>query len=54
MDEDILLIVSDMEEFVAEHWTDFKDRMEEKGFFGSEVDEMRKKLEQFLAENGHR
>lgn len=53
MDEKILRIVADMSDFIGEFWSEFLNKMEEKGFTEAEVDEMNERLSEFLANNGY-
>lgn len=54
MDSEILEIISDMESFIGENWSVFQFNMQEKGFTEDEVEEMGKKLNEFLEEEGYR
>ena len=48
MNKEILNYISDMNDFIGEHWTAFQYRMVEKGFTNEEVDELSEKLTEFL------
>jgi len=51
---DIMEIISDMENFVAENWEAFKMHMIEKGFTDDDVEAMSDKLTEYLEEEGVR
>ena len=54
MDKHILEIISDYDNFVAEHWKSFTDSMMEKGFTYDDVEEMGERLTEFLTDNAMR
>ncbi len=51
MKADILEIISDYDNFVAEHWSEFVYSMIEKGFTEDDVEKMGEDLLEFLKEN---
>jgi len=53
-DTEILEIISDMEDFVAENWLAFKFHMNVKGFTDDDVENMGKILTDYLEEEGYR
>ena len=54
MKADILEIISDYDNFITEHWSEFVYSMTEKGFSEDDVEKMGKDLLEFLEENGMR
>lgn len=51
MNKLLLQYVSDIDDFVGENWDQFVDKMLEKGFTESQIDELNERLGEYLADN---
>ena len=54
VDRELLNYIGDMDDFLAENWENFQNRMAERGYTEGQVDAMSEKLSEFLDDQGVR